>query len=162
MKNKCEYCGKDLKPEADVCLHCGKLINKDKKNEEIESKNIEEQSVKERQKEKIPGNGKSIAGMILGIVSSTWVFFEILSLGIVSFVLNELLYYNYYASAAIIKISFAIGYTLFSLVPSLVGLPLSISGFTKRKTGKNTAGIILNVIALIISILIYVYIMLFA
>ena len=117
MKKKCEYCGKDLKPEADVCLHCGKLINKDKKNEEIESKNIEEQSVKERQKEKIPGNGKSIAGMILGIVSSTWVFFEILSLGIVSFVLNELLYYNYYASAAIIKISFAIGYTLFSLVP---------------------------------------------
>ena len=152
MKQKCNYCGKILKEDADVCLNCGKLVEKETK---VEIKT-------EPKKKKIPGNGKSIAGMVLGIVSSTWVFFEILSLGIVSLVLNELLYYNFYTSSAIIKISFAIGYTLFSLVPAIVGLPLSISGYKNMKTGKNISGIVLNSIGLGISLLIYTYIMLFA
>ena len=155
MKQKCKYCGKTLKETADVCLNCGKLVEKEKKEviKEEPTKNV---------KKKIPGNGKSIAGMVLGIVSSTWVFFEILSLGIVSLVLNELLYYNFYANSAIIKISFAIGYTLFSLVPSLVGLPLSIVGYNKMKTGKNISGIVLNSIGIGVSLIIYIYIMLFA
>ena len=156
MKQKCKYCGKTLKEEADVCLNCGKLVEKDTKVE------IKKEQKEETKKKKIPGNGKSIAGMILGIVSSTWVFFELLSLGVVSFVLNEILYYNYYTSTSVIKISFAIGYTLFSLVPSLVGLPLSISGYKNMKTGKNISGIVLNSIGLGVSLLIYTYIMLFA
>lgn len=155
MKQKCNYCGKILKEDADVCLNCGKLVEKEKTE-------VIEKEQKKEEKKKIPGNGKSIAGMVLGIVSSTWVFFEILSLGIVSLVLNELLYYNFYTSSAIIKISFAIGYTLFSLVPAIVGLPLSISGYKNMKTGKNISGIVLNSIGLGISLLIYTYIMLFA
>ena len=152
MKKKCEYCGKDLKESADVCLHCGKFVKKEEKENKIKT---------QINKKKIPGNGLSIAGMVLGITSCTWVFFELISLGMVSLILNEFLYYeNYYTSPAVIKISFAIGYTLFSLVPSLVGLPLSFVGYKKMKTGKNIAGLILNIIGLTISLLIYVYIML--
>ena len=155
MKQKCEYCAKDLKESADVCLHCGKLVKKIEESKDIKTKiNLN--------KKKIPGNGQSIAGMILGIVSSTWVFFELLSLGIVGFMLNEILIYNDYTSSAIIKISFAIGYTMFSLIPSFVGLPLSLVGYNKMKTGKNISGIVLNLIGLGITLLIYVYIMIFA
>ena len=129
MKQKCKYCGKTLKETADVCLNCGKLVEKEKKEviKEEPTKNV---------KKKIPGNGKSIAGMVLGIVSSTWVFFYILFL--------------------------ILGYTLFSLVPSLVGLPLSIVGYNKMKTGKNISGIVLNSIGIGVSLIIYIYIMLFA
>ena len=151
MKKKCEYCGKDLKEEADVCLHCGKLLKKEEKENEEKT---------QINKKKIPGNGLSIAGMVLGIVACTWVFFELLSIGIVGLILKELLYYNYYISRCAIKLGFAVGYTMFSLVPSLVGLPLSFAGYKKMKTGKNIAGLILNIIGLSISLIIYDYIML--
>ena len=151
MKKKCEYCGKELKEGADVCLHCGKLVKKEK----------EVEVPKEIKKDKIPGNGKSIAGMILGIFACAWVFFEILSLPTVNILLRNILFYNYYSNAGAIKICFAIYFTFLSLVPSLVGLPLSIFGYNKMKTGKNVAGLILNTIALSISLIIYIYIMLF-
>ena len=158
MKDKCEYCGKSLKENADLCLNCGKLVKREEKNrEQKETTNIERKS-----ENKIPANGKSIAGMVLGIVAATWSFFELLSLSMISPILNELLYYNYYTSGAIIKISFAVGYTLFSLVPSLVGLPLSVIGYNKKKTGKNGSGIILNTVGLAFSLIIYIYIMMCA
>lgn len=143
MNKFCSNCGKELKEDSDVCLNCGVILN-GKKN-------------------KIPGNGVSIAGMILGIISSFWAFMQILSSGNIEYsLLNLPRSYIYETSISFVLITFGLGYTLFSLIPSLVGLPLSIVGFFKQKSGKNIAGIILNSVALIVSIIMFIYILSFA
>ena len=104
----------------------------------------------EETKTKVPGNGLSIAGMVLGIIAAVWAFFEILSIGGIRESLSLFEGNLYYDSAVV---GFAIGYTLFALIPSIIGLPLSIAGMLKQRTGKNIAGLVLNLIALIISVL---------
>ena len=132
MDKYCTHCGKELKEGADVCLNCGILINR----------NVTDTNTKS----KIPGRGKAIAGMVLGIVACVWAFIALLEL--------EDLPYNleYYYSLSD-YVGYAIGYTLFSFTPSIVGLCLSISSIKKQKSGKNTAGLVLNIIALLVSIL---------
>ena len=143
MNKFCSNCGKELKEGSDVCLNCGVMLN---------GKN-----------NKIPGNGVSIAGMILGIISAFWAFMQILSSGNIEYSLMNLpRSYIYETSISFVLITFGLGYTLFSLIPSLVGLPLSITGFSKQKSGKNIAGIILNSVALIVSIIMFIYILSFA
>lgn len=104
---------------------------------------------------KVPGNGLSIAGMVLGILGSVWTLLELISLGSIKGALHQFSGNTYYNAAII---GFSIGYTLFALIPSLIGLPLSIAGFTKYKSGKNITGLILNLLSLIASIIIIFYI----
>lgn len=115
----------------------------------------------EEAKNKIPGNGRSIAGMVLGIIAVVWCLFQIMSLGAINEGLSQVSEYTNLEGISLpfIYFWFGFGYTLFSLIPSLIGLPLSISGLCKQKTGKNIAGLVLNIISLIISIAFYVYIM---
>ena len=151
MNKYCSNCGKELKEGADICLNCGVFVNK---NENISMN---------KQKNKIPGNGVSIAGMVLGIIAAVWTFLDITSLGGIPSSLSDFSYNtNYYVSSAYLYFWFGIGYTLFSLVPSIVGLPLSIVGLKKHKSAKNISGLVLNIIALIISIIIMIYILSFA
>ena len=109
----------------------------------------------EENKTKVPGNGLSIAGMVLGIIAAVWSFFELLSIGGIREGLDQFNGIPYYDSAIV---GFAIGYTLFALIPSIIGLPLSIAGMVKQRTGKNIAGLVLNLIALIISVIMIVFI----
>ena len=106
-------------------------------------------------KTKIPGNGLSIAGMVLGIIAVVWSFLEILSAAGIKEALSQFKGNIYYDSAII---GFAIGYTLFALIPSIIGLPLSTVGMVKQRTGKNITGLVLNIISLIISIIMIFYI----
>lgn len=115
----------------------------------------------EEVKNKIPGNGRSIAGMVLGIIAIVWCLFQLMSFGAINEGLNQVSNYTNLEGISLpfIYFWFGFGYTLFSLIPSLIGLPLSISGLKKQKTGKNVTGIVLNTISLIFSIIVYVYIM---
>ena len=133
MEKFCSNCGKEIKEGADICLNCGILLHK----------NVQKNKVK------VPGKGASIAGMVLGIVAVSWAFLALISLEDLQL---ELI--NYYKISD--YIDYAIGYTLFSFAPSIVGLCLSVSGIKKQKNGKNTSGLVLNTIALVVSIILII------
>lgn len=139
--NYCSNCGKKLKENADICLNCGRLIEK---KEEIIPKI----------KVKVPRKGISITGMILGIIAIIWSAIEVISLGsIIEYIeLN-----NFYFDTEIKLMAYVFGYTLFSFIPSLIGFILSSFGFMKHKSGFNITGLVLNSISLMVSILITVY-----
>ena len=139
MKKYCRNCGKELKTPDEMCISCGHI-----------NKNI----YNSQEKNKITGNGLSIAGMTLGIISSSWAAISLLSVSKIDTIINS----TYLSNITIVKIPIAIGYTLFSLIPSLVGLPLSVVGFKKHKSSLNIAGLILSTIALSIAIIEIVYI----
>ena len=146
MNKFCTNCGKELKEGAEVCLNCGVIIKNQVSSPSIPSN-------------KIPGNGKSIAGMVLGIVATFFAILEILSSFNIESALLTLpdVYYDY--SVSFILFWFGVGYVFLSFIPSVIGLPLSISGLFKHKNGKNIAGVVLNSFALVISIILFVYIM---
>ena len=99
----CSNCGKELKEGADICLNCGKLVN----NQQKKNKNIEK--------------GLSIASLVLGIISILWTF--IMILGYEQAI--ETIKVEYYYNETIIYVMFYyIGYTLFSLTPSIISLVL--------------------------------------
>ena len=130
MNKFCSNCGKELKEGADICLNCGVLLNKVNTNHKV----------------KVPGRGSAIAGMVLGIVAVVWAFIALLALEDLPYNLKYYYSFSQY-------VGYAIGYTLFSFAPSIVGLCLSVSSIKKKKCGKNTAGLVLNLIALLVSVL---------
>ena len=136
MNKYCSNCGKQLKEGADICLHCGVLVNKT--SVPVTNKNS--------------GKGSSIAGMVLGIVACVWAFFALVGMENLP---HELKYL--YSTAQ--YVGYAVGYTLFSFAPSIVGLCLSVSSIKKQKNGKNTAGLVLNIIALLISVVLIITIL---
>ena len=141
----CENCGKKLNKKQKFCTNCGKSLETT-----VESK-------------KVPGKGISIAGMILGIVAIVWTSFELISSPNIFDALNEIAYKsNPYINLSFLHFWFAFGYTILALIPSLVGLPLSIVGCVKQRSGNNITGLILNSIALFASLTVFIYIMLLA
>lgn len=108
----CSNCGKELKEGADICLNCGKLVN----NQQKKNKNIEK--------------GLSIASLVLGIISILWTF--IMILGYEQAI--ETIKVEYYYNETIIYVMFYyIGYTLFSLTPSIISLVLGLMSIKKKK-----------------------------
>ena len=136
MGKFCSNCGNELTEGADVCLKCGTFLNKP------------------QERKTSPGKGLAIAGMVLGIVACFWVFIALLSLERATYMLD---YYDFYYAAE--RIGYSIGLTLFSLAPSIVGLCLSISSIKKQKRGMNVAGVILNTIALALSVIIFIIVL---
>ena len=124
----CSNCGKELKEGADICLNCGKLVN----NQQKKNKNIEKEL--------------SIASLVLGIISILWTF--IMILGYEQAI--ETIKVEYYYNETIIYVMFYyIGYTLFSLTPSIISLVLGLMSIKKEKNAMSTAGIILSGITLV-------------
>ena len=161
----CSNCGKEISENEKFCSSCGapvKSVNPEPTSvEPVVETPVQNTVYAGPVKQKIKGNGMSIAGMVLGIIATTWLLMSLLSIGNIEPLLAELRYqYGELFGSALI--GFAIGYTLFSLIPSLVGLPLSIVGFVKHKSGKNITGLILNSITLAACIVIVIYIMSFS
>ena len=130
----CGNCGAELKEGADICLKCGKMV--------IENKVVTK---------KYPGKGLSIASLVLGIISSSWAFLMLLSLGQA---VEEIIVDYYYNETLVFFIAFYIGYTLFSLTPGILSLIFGIKGNKKMKNGMSTAGLILSIISLSICALV--------
>ena len=151
MGKYCSNCGSELKENADVCLSCGKMLKKDNV-ENMQQYNLYTQNGNYNNKPRIPGKGMSIAGMVLGIIATTWALLSLLSISEIEYSVSY-----YYSISEII--GYIIGFTLFSLTPSIVGLILSICGSRKQKSGVNIAGLILNIITLAIVVIEIVYIL---
>ena len=124
----CSNCGKELKEGADICLNCGKLVN----NQQKKNKNIEK--------------GLSIASLVLGIISILWTFIMILGYEQAIKTIKVEYYYN---ETIIYVMFYYIGYTLFSLTPSIISLVLGLMSIKKEKNAMSTAGIILSGITLV-------------
>lgn len=150
MSKFCQNCGTELSENSGICPQCGALTNQPVQ-QPVEQTYPTNNFVKE------PGKGVSIAGMVLGIIAAIWACLSLLSSSSIRSALSELEYGPELTYGAVVT-AFAIGYTLFSFIPSLIGLPLSISGFIKHKSGKNIAGLALNVFALVVSIVLFIYI----
>lgn len=133
----CSNCGKELKEGADVCLNCGKLINYQVT----------------MQKNKKPIKGLSIASLILGIISILWTF--IMIIGIEEAVETLIIEYKY-NETMLYTIFYYIGYTLFSLIPSIISLILGLLDIKKTKNGISLASIILASISLVACLFIFI------
>ena len=155
MSKFCSNCGNEINENADICLKCGVLVKKTNTNYAIPNNSVSNSYVKG----KVPGKGISIAGMVLGIIAIGWAFISLLSIGSIesSLVSN----YSFYYDITSYVVGFAFGYTLFSFIPSIIGLILSIVGLRKSKSGINITGLLLNIIALVIALIEFIYILTF-
>lgn len=178
MAKFCSYCGTEVFESANNCPNCGATINQNvvdysnynnnynsnynnnsnyNYNYNPNSNNVQYSNVSSSAvNKKVPGKGLSIAGMILGIIAAFWTICELCSLSSISSALNVSTYL--YISNSTYVVSFAIGYTLFAFIPSILGLIFSIVGLKKQKSGFNISGIVLNAIAFAITFIIFVYI----
>lgn len=156
MAKFCSNCGSEVNENAAYCLKCGVAINN---YNNLQTNSLSNQTnISNYSNTKIPGKGLSIAGMVLGIIGAAWVLIKLITVGSIE---TDLSYnfFTYYESSFIV--GYAIGYTLFSLIPSIIGVILSILGFKKSKSGFNISGLILNGIALVISVILFIYILTF-
>lgn len=137
----CKNCGNELKEGADICLKCGKIIEK-----EPTYSNTTPTTHKVSKK----GLGFAITSLVLGIIAITWTFIMLvgIEMGIETLVV-ELSYQEYQLPYII---GYYIGYTLFSLTPGLLALIFGIISQIKQKRVISIIGIILGGITILSSI----------
>ena len=138
----CKYCGNELKEGADICLKCGKIIEKE--------------TAYNNQTPKVPkkGLGFAITSLSLGIIGTIWTFIMLVGIEIgVETLVVELSYQEYQVPYVV---GYYIGYTLFSLTPGILALIFGIISTKKQKRGMAITGIILGSISLLASIFVLV------
>ena len=138
----CKNCGNKLEDKTVFCTKCGIKIIEDKPNLPVGA----------YYSPRVPGNGLSIAGMVLGIVGLSFVFLYFVSILDISYLTRQIRMSNSFVFA------YAFGVVLVPLALSATGLPLSICGMLKNKNGKNISGIILNSITLVLQLVLFLYI----
>ena len=137
MNKYCTNCVNKLNEEADVCLKCGKYINK----EIIKKKTSNNAKTKEI---------LSILSMIFGIISFLVIFILALALEEV----RSELFYEAYA----VRFFVSIIYTMFSFVPAIPSLILAIISIKSEKNVYGTIGLITSLLSITFSIFIIGYI----
>ena len=127
MGKFCSSCGKEVNENAVVCVNCGVSINSS--------------PIKQKQ----PGRGLSIAGMVLGIIATFYGFFSIL-ISLIFLATGEYFYIEE-------KIIISLVFNFFPFLLSIIGISLSLASIFKIKNGMNITGIILNTITILVCIL---------
>ncbi len=130
----CTNCGNKLNEEADICIKCGKFINR----------------VPNTKNSINSGEVFSIVGMILGIFG--FLIILLLSLG-VDAGRNELM-----NESLLVKIFAALFIALIPLAPTIPGLVFSIMGTKKKKTMYGIIGLVLSLLSLLFIIGAFAYI----
>lgn len=130
----CSNCGKKLNDNADVCVNCGVLVNKEESKTNI---NIVNNNSVNKEKKK---SGLSIASLVVGIIA---------------------IYYSLSAYSVDIDLTgedpayifgYAIGIVLIQSILAIVSLILSLVDMSKNKSnGFNIAGLVLSIITFVLS-----------
>ena len=153
MNNFCYNCGSALPNNSNVCSNCGAPVNVNNLNVMPNNNMYYNQSmmsnVNYNQYNNNSKNGASIASMVLGIIAAIWTFLAFLSLETLSSLTFEGMMISEF-------IGYVIGYTLFSLIPSIIGLSLAISSQKKQANGFNKSGLILNIVSLCLNAVIII------
>ena len=137
----CSNCGREVNPNALVCLNCGVALRNDFKKEEN------------------PSNGTGNASMVLGIISiivSSIALFLALAVRayLTGTIEGRIEVYSSDFNAT--RIGLYILLLTLPLILSIIGLPLGFA--SKNKSASKNAGIVLNSITLVICIIIFVMI----
>lgn len=149
----CKNCGKELEKGSEFCSKCGTQVN-GLKEQDINYQSYPPQYYQQYNQYnavKVPGNGLSIAGMVLGIIALAYALITLMAVCDYDYLAISI-----YAARNVS--AYALGVVLIQSILALTGLPLSISGMLKRKSAKNITGIILNTITIIMSIIMFIYI----
>ena len=137
----CPNCGKEINEGADICLGCGRFLTKAPSQVMIPEKS------------KTPGKGKGIASLVLGIVAVVW---SLSMLAGIEEGTETLIVEYYYNPSVIYLFSFYIGYTIFALTPSIIGLIMGLSSRKQYNNKMAIAGIILSCIALVSCLFVFI------
>lgn len=147
----CRNCGEKVQEDAAFCAKCGYALKK----QEVMESTASNVTVKKE------GSGTATASMVLGILG---VIFGIISL-IIALGYSAYESYTYmdlygslsreYQSAKMVA---AIMIVFLPAVLSIVGFSLAIASRGKVKNGANTAGLVLNIITIIICVLDFIMI----
>ena len=141
---KCMKCGENLSDEIAFCTNCGYRVD-------VFNNNIK----------KTKTSPLSVIGLIIGAMISVFSYTIIINLNGGAFELQKLLLdYSNPNSRIGVVIGFLFGYTIYTFVPSIVGMILSILGLLKKKELLPILGIIINALNFIISICVSVFIIL--
>ena len=141
----CSNCGTKVEENARFCANCGYALNG--KEESVTNNNsVVVQSV--------PGSGTATASMVLGIlaiISGIITFFIAVSISTymtVNHLAHEYISYTYNDELMVM----AIMVIFVPAVLSIIGFCLAISSRGKIKNGSNTAGLVLNIITILLCI----------
>ncbi len=143
----CSNCGEKVQEGAAFCAHCGNSL---KKESNVNSTNNAPVMVPS-----VPGHGTATASMVLGIlaiIAGVITFF--IAVGFSAYMDHshaDLFGYfsNTYDSEIMIT---AISVIFLPAVLSIIGFCLAISSRGKIKNGANTAGLVLNIITILLCI----------
>ena len=136
----CPNCGAKVDEKAVVCVKCGVSLKKETNNT--------------NQPEK---SGAATASMVLGILGLIFgVITLLIALGVSSYASNSLemqLYGSISSSYEEEKLATAIGIIFLPGILSLIGFILAITSRGKVKNGSNSAGLVLNIITIILCVI---------
>ena len=136
----CPNCGAKVDEKAVVCVKCGVALKKETNNT--------------NQPEK---SGAATASMVLGIIGLIFgVITLLIAIGVSSYASNSLemqLHGLISSSYEEEKLATAIGIVFLPGILSLIGFFLAIASRGKVKNGANSAGIILNIITVILCVI---------
>ena len=146
----CSNCGAKVNENAVVCVKCGAAVNRN--NVQTINNAYLEPSQKNT-------SGAATASLVLGIIG--------LVIGVITFIIFMLYYeyavgnykhsyYNYFYTFGSKQTEMLITSVSMMFLPgvlSIIGLPLGIFSKIKENKGAKIAGIILNIITLILSII---------
>ena len=159
MNKFCSNCGTALVENACFCSNCGSSLKINNLNNISNISNTNNVGmyyspdnmnyVNYSQYNQNSKNGLAIASMVLGIISVIWGAFALLAL-------EDLSSLTFIGMSIAEFIGYSIGFTLFSLAPSIIGLTFAVSSKKKCINGFNKSGLILNIIALCINIIVFV------
>ena len=141
----CSNCGEKVQEGASFCSNCGNRLKKDDISTNNTSQPVTMQS--------IPGSGTAIASMILGIlaiIAGVITFF--IAVGLSSYIDRADWYGHFYDSYDSEIMVTAISVIFLPAVLSIIGFCLALGSRSKIKNGANTAGLVLNIITILLCI----------
>ena len=142
---KCLKCGTEASGNEVFCIKCGYRIDEFSNDKNSTKKNAFNEFV--------------LAGFIIFLVVIYYSYSVVTSLDNGIFTLKKLLldYYEQFSRIKVIS-QFLFGYTLFTFIPSIIGVIISSIGFVKGKGKSAILAIILNSLGIIVSVSAIVYI----
>ncbi len=144
----CTNCGEKITGNALFCVKCGTAVHNEPatKGDMINTNyNYLGNSSS--------GNGTSTASLVLGIMSIIFTIFTFIgAIGFRVYATESLdvkVYDKFSSNFDAEKVLIAFILSFLPLILSIVGLSLAISSRSKIKNGKNTAGLVLNIITIV-------------
>lgn len=146
----CTNCGAKVEENSAFCVNCGAPLKA--KQEEVmtqdETSSVAPQTMPVK-------SGAATASMVLGIIAIiAGVITFLISVSVTAYMSNAVSYrlYRTYSSGSE-NIALAIGIVFLPAVLSIVGFSLALGSRGKVKNGANTAGLVLNIITIVLCIL---------